>query len=121
MADYSINALDVTSGFQAGASDEDVTFSIALMDGANACLEKNNVPESSGKALKIYGARHILTMQAGGGVRSESAPSGASRTYADVGASSYGKLLIQADRWGCVTGLLENDRRTSLWVVGRGR
>ncbi|MES1987454.1 MAG: hypothetical protein V4440_05385, partial [Pseudomonadota bacterium] len=99
-----------------------------VIDGADACLDANGVPESKQKILKIYGVRHMLAMQANSGkgtVKSERAPSGASRSYSDwqgkgVEATPYGSMLKQLDSTGCVVGILQNDNQMAFMVVGRG-
>jgi hypothetical protein len=88
-------------------------------------LTRRGVPEQTAKALKTYAARHVLSLQANGGrgnVRSETAPSGASRSYGGyTGAegSSYGLLVKQLDIWGCVFTLIDRTPGLAAFSVGR--
>lgn len=123
-----ITVSDVKAGFATTVPDSEIEMLIEIVDGADACLDAAAVPESRQKALKIYAVRHMLQMQANGGkgsVRSESAPSGASRSYSGWAggdgllSTSFGSLLKQLDTTGCVTGILENDGNVMVLSVGR--
>ena len=123
-----ITASDVKEGFATTVSDSEIEMLIEIVDGADACLDAAAVPDARQRALKIYAVRHMLQMQANGGkgaVRSESAPSGASRSYSGwaggegLMSTSYGSLLKQLDTTGCVTGILENDGNVMILSVGR--
>jgi hypothetical protein len=123
-----ITVSDVKEGFATTVPDSEIEMLIEIVDGADACLDAAAVPESRQKALKIYAVRHMLQMQANGGkgaVRSESAPSGASRSYSGwaggdgLMSTSFGSLLKQLDATGCVTGILENSSNVMILSVGR--
>lgn len=121
-----ITISDIKDGFTTSLSDDQINLAIAVVDQANTCLDANSVSSDIQKALKIYGARHILSMQANSGrgeVTSESAPSGASRSFASrkVDSSPFYSLLKQLDKYGCVIGQLENEARISIRSVGRKR
>jgi hypothetical protein len=117
---------DVKDGFPTTVPDAEIQLLIDILDEADACLDANNVSEDRRKILKLYAVRHMLTMQANAGrgtVTSESAPSGASRSYSawrgiGVNASPYGSMLKQLDKHGCVVSLLENSQRLGVWSVG---
>jgi|SRR6478609_6387601 len=120
---------DVKDGFSTTVSDTEIQMLIDVIDGADACLDANEVPEAKQKILKIYAVRHLLAMQGNGGkgtVKSERAPSGASRSYSDwqggtgVDASPYGAMLKQLDSTGCIVTLLESGNRMAFMSVGRG-
>lgn len=123
-----ITVSDVKEGFATTVSDSEIEMLIEIVDGADACLDAAAVPGARQRALKIYAVRHMLQMQVNGGkgaVRSESAPSGASRSYSGwaggdgLMSTSYGSLLKQLDTTGCVTGILENDGNVMILSVGR--
>lgn len=123
-----ITVNDVKAGFATTVPDSEIQMLIDIVDGADSCLDAAAVPEARQTALKIYAVRHMLQMQANGGkgsVRSESAPSGASRSYAGwaggdgLSSTSFGSLLKQLDTTGCVTGILENDGNFMMLSVGR--
>lgn len=123
-----ITVSDVKAGFATTVSDSEIEMLIEIVDGADSCLDAAAVPDARQRALKIYAVRHMLQMQANGGkgsVRSESAPSGASRSYSGWAggdgllSTSYGSLLKQLDTTGCVTGILENDGNVMILSVGR--
>jgi hypothetical protein len=119
---------DVKEGYATTVPDSEIEMLIEIVDGADACLDAAAVPDARQRALKIYAVRHMLQMQANGGkgaVRSESAPSGASRSYSGwaggdgLMSTSFGSLLKQLDTTGCVTGILENTGNVMILSVGR--
>jgi hypothetical protein len=119
-----ITVSDVRAGFQTSLPDSEVELAIAIVDGADACLNANYSADTA-KALKLYGARHILAMQSNSGqgqAVSERAVSGAARTFATQGeglsSTHYGTLLRQLDVSGCITGLLEATHKLSIMSVG---
>lgn len=123
-----ITVEDVKDGFATTVPDSEIETLIEIVDGADACLDAAAVPDARQRALKIYAVRHMLQMQANGGkgaVRSESAPSGASRSYSGWAggdgplSTSFGSLLKQLDTTGCVTGILENSSNVMILSVGR--
>ena len=122
----SITATDVKNGFSTSLPDSEITMLIAIVDDADACLDANAVSENKQKALKIYAVRHMLALQENDGrgkATSESAPSGASRSFAswqgkDLGATRFGSLLKQLDSFGCVTSLLESTARAGIRSIG---
>lgn len=123
-----ITVNDVKAGFATTVPDSEIQMLIDIVDGADSCLDAAAVPEARQTALKIYAVRHMLQMQANGGkgsVRSESAPSGSSRSYSGWAggdgllSTSFGSLLKQLDTTGCVTGILENDGNFMMLSVGR--
>lgn len=83
---------------------------ISIVDGADECLDANNVPAAQQKLLKIYGAAHFVAMDSlGDGVKSKSSPHD-SITYKDgardVTATKYGRQLQALDTYGCVTTII---------------
>ena len=116
---------DVTNGFATDVSASEIPLYIAIVDGADACLDKNEVPDDTQRALKLLAVRHLLALQATGGrgnVTSESAPSGASRSYAKYTGTNgtyYGDLLKSLDLYGCLTRVIDaNHVKVGLWSVG---
>jgi hypothetical protein len=123
-----ITVEDVKNGYATTVPDSEIQMLIDIVDGADACLDANSIPEATQKALKIYAVRHMLQLQANAGkgsVRSESAPSGASRSYSGysggegLSSTAYGSMLLQLDTTGCVTGILQNTGSVSFMSVGR--
>ncbi len=118
---------DVKDGYPTLVSDSEIQMLIDLIGGSDACLDAAAVPLNTQRALKIYAVRHMLQLQSNGGkgmVRSESAPSGASRSYATwsgqgVASTPYGLMLKQLDTTGCITGIFENDGNIGIMSVGR--
>ncbi len=113
----------VNDDFDYTISDDLVAASITVVDQADDCLDNNDVSEAMQKLLKVLGARHFLSMQINGGrgvVKSESAPSGASRSFSFSGGSdtAYLQTLKSIDAYGCVSGLFENTEKIFLDVVG---
>ncbi|WP_252108837.1 MULTISPECIES: hypothetical protein [unclassified Halomonas] len=100
---------------------------IAVIDGANACLDKSRVAEATQRILKINAVGHLATLASGGQIRSQSAPSGASRSFATpngagIDSTNWGSALRSLDTTGCVTRLLQSDKtRPFVAVAGPGR
>lgn len=119
-----ITPTEVLDGFSTTVSESEIPLYISIADAADACLDANQVPDDTQRALKLLAVRHMLTMQANGGrgnVTSESAPSGASRSYGKYSGkegSHYGDLLERADRWGCVTSVVNSQATVGMWSIG---
>jgi hypothetical protein len=125
----SIGASDVKAGYQTGIPDSEIDLLISVVDGANACLDANAVPADKQTLLKVYAVRHMLALMDNSGrgqATSESAASGASRSFAQwqgkgLLSTRYGTLLKQLDVYGCVTTILQQDVGLMVMSVGRGR
>ena len=121
---YAITVSDVRAGFTTNLPDAAIELAIAFIDTADACLTANGLSADHGRALKLYGVRHMLTMQANSGqgiAQSESAPSGASRSFktTDDSGTQYSALLKQIDKYKCVSSLIQQDNQLSMMSVGR--
>lgn len=95
---------------------------IAWADTADTCLTAKSVPHDLGRLLKINLIKHVQELQSGGAVTSQTAVSGASRSFSDdFGAykSSYGKLLAQMDKTGCVVALIGGGGYVQFRSAGR--
>lgn len=98
-------------------SDSIIQALICFIDQADTCLESNSVPDATQKILKLYAVAHMLTMQSGGQVKSESDMDGASVSY-NVGnyekglsSSEYGNMVKSMDTYGCISALLSKPQR----------
>lgn len=126
---YEVTPNDVTSGFDTQAQASEIVALICLMNGADACMEAQGVPNAVGVLLKTYAIRHMLSGTANGGagqVVSQTAIGGASRTFKATGTSGFGStpsgaLLEQLDRWGCVTAILSGNPGIFMASVGPRR
>lgn len=126
-----ITYAEVIDGFSTSVPESEVDLLIAAIDQADTCLDNNSVAANVQKALKLAGVRHLLTLMGSsasgkGAVSSETSPSGASRSYrAPQGGSladtSYGAMLKQLDKYGCVVNQIENQARLSIRSIGRER
>ena len=124
-----ITYADVILGFETDIPEAQVDLLIAIIDEADTCLDAYAVSASAQEILKLSAVRHMLTLMSSAGsgkgaVTSESAPSGASRSYrpaqaGDLSATSYGALIKQLDKFGCITARLENNQYTMLRSIGR--
>lgn len=100
---------------------------ILLMAQADECLDKHNVPDDVQKTLKLYAIGHMSYLVTGGQIKSQSAPSGASRSFAvptgvGLASTTWGALLKSLDKWGCVSNLLTNGQpKPMVLSVGPGR
>lgn len=121
---------DIKNGFSTTVPDAEIQLLIDFFAQADDCLTKNGVSEEQGDLLKTYAIRHLLTLQANSGrgnVRSESAPSGAGRSFASwvqgkgLDATSYGAMLKMMDAKGCVRNVIDNDGQASFMSVGPKR
>lgn len=118
-----ITVEEVKDSFTTSASDAEIQLAIDLIDQADACLDKNNVPVKVQTALKLYGARAILWAQSNGGrgsVTSETAPSGASRSYGQWKGQygPYWDMIANFDQYGCVRSILDNKQSLYIRSVG---
>lgn len=120
-----ITVEEVRDGFDTAASDAEVQMAIDFVSTADECLDANEVPDNTQRALKLYGTRHMLAMQAGGGkgqITSQTALSGASQSYGkyagDYG-TAYGETLRMMDKTRCVSSLFDNlrDAYTTFTVI----
>lgn len=121
-----ITVEDVKSYGIQGA-DAMLTDFIAVVDGADDCLDKNKVPETTQRILKINAVGHMATLASGGQIKSQSAPNGASRSFSTptgsgIDSTVWGSSLKSLDKYGCVTSLLEADKaKPFIAVAGPGR
>jgi hypothetical protein len=117
---------EVKASFSTDVADPEITLAIDLVSQADECLDRYQVAEAVQKALKLYAIRHALFMQANSGqgaLTSQSAPSGASRSFgrwAGRGGSPYWGLLEQTDQTGCLIRLLRKRPNLGAWTVGSG-
>lgn len=125
-----ITYADVTNGFTTSVPEAQVNLLIGIVDDADTCLDNNSVSAGAQEMLKVTAVRHMLTLMSSadsgkGSVTSEQAPSGAGRSFAapdfskGLLATSYGALLKQLDKFGCVVNVIENQARLSIRSVGR--
>lgn len=119
-----ITIADVKDGFDTDLPDSQITIAITLANQADACLDKNAVPDDVQSALKVLAARHILSLQANSGrgeITSQSAPSGASQSFGrwqGKGGSPFYGLIEQLDKYGCIKALFENNAGLLMRSVG---
>lgn len=127
---YHVTIDDVNGSSPSGASEFEVAMVLAVVDTADACLTGAGVGEDIGKLMKVYAARHMLTLAANGGagnVTQQSSASGASRSFAGwakgrgINSTAYGALLAQLDKTGCLTGLVAGDSGILIRSVGPAR
>ncbi len=129
MADYTITAAEVKSGVQSGASDAEIAALIVWASKADACLDGAGIDADTGKLLKLYAIRHILTMTANAGqgqVTSQTSASGAARSFkafdgASLAGTAFGAMLQEMDVSGCVSGLFSGNPGMFLRSVGPRR
>lgn len=125
---YVITSTNVKNGFSTTAEDTEIDMLISVVDEADVCLAANGVSDDKGKTLKIYAVRHMLTLASGsvsGTVKSQSAPSGAARSFGGwtqqgegLASTSYGALVRQLDTYGCLTTILENNVNLNIMSIG---
>jgi hypothetical protein len=127
---YTITIADVNGTNPTGASDDEITMVIALLASADDCMTAKDVPDDVGKIIKIYAARHLLSLgmfNGAGAITQQSSASGASRTMKGwtqgkgLNATAFGGMVAQLDRWGCVSKLLASDAGLFLGSVGPSR
>lgn len=129
MADYAITAAEVKAGVQSSASEAEVAALITWASKADACLDGAGIDTDTGKLLKLYAIRHILTMTANAGqgqVTSQNSASGAARSFkafdgAGLSGTPFGSMLQEMDVSGCVSGLFAGNPGMFLRSVGPRR
>ena len=100
---------------------------ISVVDGADDCLDVRGVPESTQRILKINAVGHLATLAAGGQIKSQSAPSGASRSFSvptgsGLASTTWGATLKSLDRHECLVKLLDNEKpKPFMMSVGPGK
>lgn len=124
----SITYDDVVNGYETTVVQDEIDMYIDIINLSDACLDAALIPDQKQRAMKILAVRHILQMQANGGLgvlTGRRAPSGASQSFAawrgvGISSSTYGNLLKQLDSSGCIVNILENDVDGNLgaWSVG---
>lgn len=115
----------VKDGFETSLPDTQIQLYIDVVaERSDACLDANSVPDSIQTFLKVAAVRHFGVVNANSGrglVQSESAPNGASRSFAiNTGdyQTPYLAEIMQFDQYGCVSSIFENEKRISLRAVG---
>lgn len=110
---------DVNDFYPSGASDAVINALIAFIDQANACLDANGIPDETQKLLKIYAVCHMLTMQYGGGVKSERDMDGESVTFSNAFdkegllGSPWGSMIASMPGYSCIAALIDKPRRSA--------
>lgn len=118
-----ITVSEVKTGFTTSVPDAEIALWITLINAADTCLDANSVADDIQRILKITAVRHFLWSQSNegkGSVTSESAPSGASRSYGrwSGDGSPYWATLKMADVTGCVRGVIDNKAQMQFMSVG---
>lgn len=119
--------LEEVKAFGVTAPDVLIEAWIDLLTDADACLDARNVSDNTQRLLKLYAIGHMGTLNAGGQIRSQSAPSGASRSFAvptgqGINSTTHGATLKSLDRYGCIVGMLEADvPKPFIASIGPGR
>jgi hypothetical protein len=114
-----ITPADVNDFYPSGASDEVINALIVFVDQADACLDSSSIPAVTQKLVKVYAVCHMLTMQSGGGVKSESDMDGESVTFAQAFSgqgllgSPWGAMLRVMPGYECISGLIDKPARSS--------
>lgn len=119
---YVIDIAAVKDGFSTTLSDVMLNGIIAVVNQADACMTRKNVPDELGIALKLAAARHFATINRdGGSVISEHAVSGASRAYSQQrnGETGFLDFIRTADSFGCVYRVVSQNGYIQLRSIGR--
>lgn len=111
-----ITPSDVKEVISTNLPDSVISGFIAFVDQADSCLDNNGVSDELQKSLKIYAVAHMIELQQGGSVKSETDMDGEGVTYTNefkgsgLSSTSYGNLVQQMDTYGCVTRLYKIKR-----------
>lgn len=118
---------EVKEGFVTAIPEDEIQAMIDFIDEcADTCLDANSVPANSVTLLKKYAVRHMCTLMVNNGrgtIKSEKAPSGAGRSFnswvgEDVDATTYGAMLNQMDKFGCVVSAFQNSSVFDMFSIG---
>lgn len=99
---------------------------IVAVNGADACLDRNDVPEETQKLLKTFAVAHLILLSEIGNVKSEKTPIGDSITYKDsnssdpLQATAWGVQVSSLDKYGCLVSVLSGQKSVYLASVGPG-
>lgn len=84
---------------------------IGVVDGADVCLEGQGIPDATIKVMKQYAVAHMIETSNRGDVKSQGAPSGASRSFRDgkgLAGTQYGMTLQQMPAYFCIESIIDN-------------
>lgn len=109
-----ITTQDVNNFYPNSIDDTIVQIYIDTVAQADTCLDNNSVSEPQQKLLKLNAVAHLLSMQQGGGVKSEQDMDGESVTFRDSKyASSYLETLRGLEGYTCVQPYVDKPKRYS--------
>ncbi len=109
-----ITTQDVNNFYPNSVDDAIVQIYIDTVAQADTCLDNNSVSDPQQKLLKLNAVAHLLSMQQGGGVKSEQDMDGESVTFRDSKyASSYLETLRGLEGYTCVQPYVDKPKRYS--------
>jgi hypothetical protein len=102
----SITLADVRAEYPGNqSSDTMINAFIAVVDGADACLDANNVSDPIQTALKLLGVG-VIVESTFGTVSSETSANGSSVSYKD-GSEGLSSQLKAIDTFGCIQSVVK--------------
>lgn len=109
-----ITTQDVKEFYPNGFPDSVIQRYIDVLAQADACLDANNVSEPQQALVKLYAVAHMMSMQLGGGVKSERDMDGESVTFKDSKySSSFIEQLRGMEGYTCVQPYVDKPKRYS--------
>jgi len=95
---------------------------IEQVNAASACMDGAGYSESLQKLLLIYAAARLAALSGARKISSQSAPSGASRsfTYDSAGTDYLYTQILDWDKNGCLSGLPLSGAKVGLFMVVGG-
>jgi hypothetical protein len=107
-----ITIQDVQDFYPNTLSNNMISRLIDFVSAADTCLDANAVPEAAQELLKLLAVAHLLSVQSGGDVKSETDMDGASVTFRDIKSSSpFIDQLRSMPGYSCIQSLVDKPKR----------
>lgn len=95
-----------------GVADSIIQIYIDMLAQADQCLDASGISEPQQMILKLTAVSYLLTMQTGGGIKSETDMDGESVTFKDSKSSSNSLDLLRGlDGYSCISPYIDKPKR----------
>lgn len=106
-----VTVAEVKEIIQTSLPDDVIQAFINTVDKADLCLAGYDLPDETIKVMKQYAVAHMIETSSRGDVKSQSAPSGASRSFRDgkgLSGTNYGMTLEMMTGYSCIQAVIDN-------------
>ncbi len=120
-----VTVAEVKEIIKTGLPDAVIQAFINTVDKADLCLAGYDLPDDTIKVMKQYAVAHMIETSSRGDVSSQSAPSGASRSFRDrkgLQGTNFGMTLEMMTGYSCIQSVIDNTQTLYLRSINpRGR